>query len=528
MAATLINPRNTTTTTTTILYSTTALIIALCYTAINWWRLRRRCCSLPPGPSRVPIFGNLLSLHSELHTHFATLAKTHGPIFSLKLGNRLGIVITSPEIAKEVLRDHDDVFANRIIPAAAKVVEYITSNIVSSPNGPTLRMLRKVCVREMLGKASLDRVYWLRRREMRALVARLHGNVGESVDVGAEMFMMVMNVITSMMWGGVVEERGEVGREFREVVGEITEMLGKPNLSDFFPRLERFDLQGIQRKMKEKLVRLDGIFDRIIEERRNRKEGDQGDDDKDFLGFMLRMEEDEVAHGTSSTSSTTPPFTTKHIKALLMDMVVGGTETTSNTVEWAMAELMQKPKMMRRIQEELEQVVGKEDVVEESHIPKLTYLGAVIKEVLRLHPALPLLVPHSPSSSCTINGYNVPQGSQVFVNVWAIHRDPCVWEDPLEFMPERFLNMDDSSRWDFSGNDFRYFPFGSGRRICAGIPMAERMVGYALASLLHSFDWNLPEGTKLDLSERFGIVLKKAEPLVAVPTRRLPNLLLDS
>ncbi|KAJ0968523.1 hypothetical protein J5N97_025440 [Dioscorea zingiberensis] len=210
------------------------------------------------------------------------------------------------------------------------------------------------------------------------------------------------------------------------------------------------------------------------------------------------------------------------------DMVVGGTENTSNTVEWAMAELMQKPKMMRRIQEELEQVVGKENVVEESHIPKLTYLGAVIKEVLRLHPALPLLVPHSPSSSCTINGYNVPQGSQVFVNVWAIHRDPCIWEDPLEFIPERFLNMDDSSRWDFSGNDFRYFPFGSGRRICAGIPMAERIVGYALASLLHSFDWNLPEGTKLDLSERFGIVLKKAEPLVALPTPKLPNLLLDS
>ncbi|KAH7668543.1 Cytochrome P450 E-class group I protein, partial [Dioscorea alata] len=449
------------------------------------------------------------TLNPELHTHFATLAKTHGPIFAIKLGNRLAIVIGGVDMAKEVLRVQDDNFANRIIPAAAKTMEYIKSNIVSSPNGPTLRLLRKICVREMLGKASLDRM------------------AGEAVDVGAQMFLMVMNVITSMLWGGVVEgeeKRKEVRKEFREVVGDITEMLGKPNLSDFFPRLERFDVQGIQRKMKEKLVRLDGIFERIIEERK--KNGGDGCEDKDFLGFMLRMEKDGGADDNSK-SGTTTPFTINHVKALLMDMVFGGTETTSNTVEWAMAELIQKPEMMKKAQQELEQVVGKDNMVEESHLPKLTYLGSVIKEVLRLHPALPLLVPHCPSSTCTINGYTIPQGSQVFVNVWAIHRDPAIWENPLEFKPERFLGID-GSKWDFTGNDFRYFPFGSGRRICAGIPMAERIVGYALASLLHSFDWNLPEGTKLDLSERFGIVLKKATPLVAVPTPKLSREVLAS
>ncbi|KAH7668548.1 Cytochrome P450 E-class group I protein [Dioscorea alata] len=512
--------------TITILCTSVTLLIVLCYKTITRW-LRQRCLSLPPGPAGVPIFGNLLTLNPELHTHFATLAKTHGPIFTIKLGNRLAIVISGVDMAKEVLRLQDDNFANRIIPAAAKTMEYIKSNIVSSPNGPTLRLLRKICVREMLGKASLDRVYWLRRREMKSLLIHLEEMAGEAVDVGAQMFLMVMNVITSMLWGGVVEgeeKRKEVGKEFREVVGDITEMLGKPNLSDFYPRLERFDVQGIQRKMKEKLVRLDGIFERIIEERK--KNGGDGCEDKDFLGFMLRMEKHGGADDNSK-SGTTTPFTINHVKALLMDMVVGGTETTSNTVEWAMAELIQKPEMMKKAQQELEQVVGKDNMVEESHLPKLTYLGSVIKEVLRLHPALPLLVPHCPSSTCTINGYTIPQGSQVFVNVWAIHRDPAIWENPLEFKPERFLGID-GSKWDFTGNDFRYFPFGSGRRICAGIPMAERIVGYALASLLHSFDWNLPEGTKLDLSERFGIVLKKATPLVAVPTPKLSHEVLAS
>ena len=204
-------------------------------------------------------------------------------------------------------------------------------------------------------------------------------------------------------------------------------------------------------------------------------------------------------------------------------MVVGGTDTTSNTVEWAMAEMMQKPETIRRAQEELEQVVGRDNIVEESHIPKLRYLGLVMKEVLRLHPTLPLLVPHCPiNSSCTVGGYNIPQGSRVFVNVWAVHRDSSIWDDPKEFKPERFL--DTSRKWDYNGSDFTYFPFGSGRRICAGISMAERMTLFSLASLLHSFDWKIPQGTNLDLSEKFGIVLKKAKPLIAVPTPRLSNL----
>ena len=199
--------------------------------------------------------------------------------------------------------------------------------------------------------------------------------------------------------------------------------------------------------------------------------------------------------------------------------MVGGTDTSSNTIEFAMAEIMNKPEVMRKTQQELEAVVGKDNIVEESHIHKLPYLHAVMKETLRLHPALPLLVPHCPSETCTVGGYTIPKGSRIFVNVWAIQRDPSIWENPLNFDPERFLN----SKWDYSGNDFYYFPFGSGRRICAGTAMAERMVIYSLATLLHSFDWNLPQGEMLDITEKFGIVLKKKIPLVAVPTPRLSD-----
>ncbi|XP_068650576.1 cytochrome P450 71AU50-like [Aristolochia californica] len=482
------------------------------------WKHRRP--PLPPGPRGLPLLGNLPFLDPELHSGFAQLARIYGPILSIRLGTKLAVVVTSPSLAKEILRDHDIVFANRDVPASVLVLGYGGRDIVWTPYGPEWRMLRKVCVREMLGNASLDAVYGLRRREMRGTVADVYSKAGSRVTVGERAFFMIMNVITGMLWGGTLkaEERSSIGSKFRQVVGEITELLGKPDVSDLFPGLARFDVQRVQRRMKALFLKFDRLFDTIIYQKLKMDKGEveevEGEKERiDFLQFMLNLIKEEEDSKT--------PFTMDHLRALLMDMVVGGTDTASNTIEWAIAHMMDKLEVMKKVQDELERVVGRDNIVEESHISKLHYLDAVVKEVLRLHPALPLLVPHCPSQSCTIGGYTIPEGARVFLNVWAIHRDPSIWPNPSKFDPERFTQP--KAKWDYSGNDFHYFPFGSGRRICAGIAMAERMVMYALASLVHSFDWTLPPGEKLDLSEKFGIVLKKATPLVAVPTPRLSN-----
>ncbi|KAL8552613.1 hypothetical protein ACS0TY_001340 [Phlomoides rotata] len=470
--------------------------------------------NLPPGPKGLPLLGNLLSLDPQLHTHFTKLAKTYGPIYTLKLGKRTGIVISSPALAKQVLKDQDTTFANRDVPLAGLVGTYGGSDIVCNPYGPVWRMLRKVCVREMLSSTNLDSVYGLRRREFRRMVNYLYNKAGSPVNVGEQFFLTVLNVITSMMWGGTLkgEERAVLGAEFRQVVEDITTLLGMPNVSDFFPVLARFDIQGIVKKMEGLVKVFDGIFEAIIDQRlrMNEKDKDDHEESNDFLQILLRLIDDG---GDANT-----PFTMTHLKALLMNMVVAGTETTSNTVEYALAEMMNRPEILKKAQQELETVVGNDSIVEESHISKLPYLYSVMKEVLRLHSPLPLSVPHSPSATTDIGGYTVPKGACVFINVWAMHRDPTIWENPLEFCPDRFCD----GKWDYSGNDFNYFPFGSGRRMCAGIAMAERMFMYSLASLLHSFDWSLPPGETLDLSEKFsGIVLKKKTPLVAIPTPRL-------
>ncbi|KAG4943244.1 hypothetical protein JHK85_047890 [Glycine max] len=414
-------------------------------------------------------------------------------------------------MARAVLKENDTVFANRDVPAAGRAASYGGSDIVWTPYGPEWRMLRKVCVAKMLSHATLDTVYDLRREEVRKTVSYLHDRVGSAVNIGEQVFLTVINVITNMLWGGVVEgaERESMGAEFRELVAEMTQLLGKPNVSDFFPGLARFDLQGVEKQMNALVPRFDGIFERMIGERK--KVELEGAERMDFLQFLLKLKEEG---GDAKT-----PLTITHVKALLMDMVVGGTDTSSNTIEFAMAEMMHNPEIMKRVQEELEVVVGKDNTVEESHIHKLSYLQAVMKETLRLHPVLPLLVPHCPSETTIVGGYTIPKGSRVFVNVWAIHRDPSIWKKSLEFDPTRFLD----AKLDFSGNDFNYFPFGSGRRICAGIAMAEKTVLHFLATLVHLFDWTVPQGEKLEVSEKFGIVLKKKIPLVAIPTPRLSN-----
>ena len=205
----------------------------------------------------------------------------------------------------------------------------------------------------------------------------------------------------------------------------------------------------------------------------------------------------------------------------VQNLFLAGSETGSSTIEWAIAEAIRNPRIMKKAQAELENVIGKDRRVEESDIDRLPYLHAVVKETFRLHPAAPLLIPHRAESSCEVAGYVIPKDTQVLVNAWAIGRDPTIWSEPLEFKPERFMD----SELEYRGQNFELIPFGAGRRICPGLPLAHRMVHVVIASLLHSFNWSLPDGItpeNMDMTEKFGATLQSASPLIAVPSPRLP------
>ncbi|KAL3741416.1 hypothetical protein ACJRO7_016971 [Eucalyptus globulus] len=514
---------------------TTLLVIGIA--SLSFFCLFRRrkheTAPLPPGPQGMPFLGYLPFLGTELHWKFAELARTYGPIYKLWLGSKLYVVVNSPLLAKEIVRDQDMMFANRDPNIATTIGSYGGRDITFSSQGPYWRNLRKLFVRQMMSNASLDACYGLRRQEVRKALSDLYKKSGVPVDIGESALLILINVIMAMLWGGTLKrEKSEaVGVEFRKVVAKLMVLASSPNISDFFPALAWLDLQGVERDMK----RVHKWFDDFIQSaidcatkgrtnelfRQKDGESESNEQKKDFLQIFLDMEMD-------LEDNQSPMDKNEALKAILMDIVVGGTDTTSTMVEWVMAELLQNSDVMNKVVQELTGVVGEDKMVEENHLPKLKYLNAVIKEAFRLHPVLPLLVPRTPHASCVVGGYTIPKGSNIFLNMGYIQRDPKIWDKPLEFRPERFL--EDPGKYDLSGNNFTYMPFGSGRRVCAGLALAERMLPYVLASLLHSFEWELPQGVELDLMDKFGLVVKKMEPLVAIPRPRLsaPGLYMSS
>ena len=187
-----------------------------------------------------------------------------------------------------------------------------------------------------------------------------------------------------------------------------------------------------------------------------------------------------------------------------------------------MAELVRKSEVMKKLQDEVRGIASGKGMVREKELNKMVYLKAVVKEVLRLHPPAPLLLPRESMEDCQIQGYDIPKKTRVLINYWAIGRDPKYWEAPEEFHPERFLD----SPIDFKGNDFQFIPFGAGRRICPGLHFATSTVELALANLVHQFDWELPHGLtreEFDMAEAPGITIKKKQRLHLVATPSFPQ-----
>lgn len=213
------------------------------------------------------------------------------------------------------------------------------------------------------------------------------------------------------------------------------------------------------------------------------------------------------------------------MRSISQDLFNAGTDTASSTLEWILAELVRHPDILAAARRELDAAAGTGRLVAEKDLSKAPLLQAIVKETLRLHPPTPLSLPHLGAEACEVAGYHIPKGATLLVNVWAIGRDPAVWGDPLEFRPSRFLPGGEHAHIDVRGNNFEVIPFGAGRRICAGMSLAMRVIQLTAATLVHGFDWALPEGQsleKLDMEEAYGLTLQRAVPLKLCPIPRLP------
>ncbi|KAK6935243.1 Cytochrome P450 [Dillenia turbinata] len=317
------------------------LVSSLLWLLWIWNKLRKGKVHLPPGPRGLPIFGYLPFVGSELHHSFTQLAHSYGPIYKLWLGKKLCIVVSSPALVKEVTRDLDSTFANRAPSGASLATTYGGRDIAWAPYGPRWRILRKIFVSEMLSNKNLDDCYALRRDEVRKAIKNVYKKIGTSIEIGQLVFTTEINVVMNLLWGSTLdgEKIDGVGVEFRKVVSGIFDLLGKPNVSDFYPFLARFDLQGVEREVKRFIASIEKILDSVMDAHQMKKvagklDGAKNNETKDFLQFLLELKDQEDNAATLSMTE---------IKALVIDIVVGGTETTVASSEFVMAEVMKHP-----------------------------------------------------------------------------------------------------------------------------------------------------------------------------------------
>ncbi|XP_056161597.1 iridoid oxidase-like [Syzygium oleosum] len=479
---------------------------------------RQKRTNLPPQPPAWPVIGNILDLGTMPHQNLHSFRAEHGPVTWLKLGSVNTMVIQSARAAAELFKGHDLTFADRKCPHAFTALGYDQGSLAVGRYGGYWRVLRRLCSAELLMNKRVNEMAHLRQKCVDSMIMHIEEEMAvkqatteQGIDLSQFLFLLAFNVVGNMVLSrDLLDPKSKDGPEFFDAMNRFMEWAGKPNVADFMPVLKWWDPQGIKASMAKDMGRAMKIAEGFVKERLEERKTGEIRATNDFLDAVLDYEGDgkEGHHKISS----------QNVNIIVLEMFLAGSETTSSTIEWAMAELLRHPESMKKAKDEIDEVVGLNRKLEENDTEKMPFLQAVVKETLRLHPPLPLLLPRNALKDTNFMGFDIPKDAQVFVNAWGIGRDPDAWEDPLAFKPERFLG----SKIDYKGQNFELIPFGSGRRMCVGLSLAHRVLHLGLATLLHHFDWELGSGltpATLDMSERVGITLRKLHPLKVIPKK---------
>ncbi|CAN1852505.1 Cytochrome P450 71D11 (Fragment) [Linum perenne] len=504
---------------TTLLISILALIL---FTILIKSKPRSPNPPPPPGPWKFPIIGHIHHLAGTTlpHHRLRDLSQTHGPVMLLRLGEISHVIISSADAAKQIFKTHDAVFSQRPFNLAAKIITYDRSDLAHAAYGDFWRHIRKLCTTELLSPKRVGSFRPIREEEGMNFVRRIAASAGSTVNLSRMVFLLTYGVTSRIAFGKGCKVQDD---EYVPAVEEIMAAAVGFGVADLFP-----SVTWLQRMsgMKAKLERLHGVQDKLLEsiiaehrgrrtEEKNRGIENRGIETEDLVDALLNLQRD---NGDNQIGFS---LTNDNIKAVIGDVFIAGSETSSTTIEWAISELIKNPTAMKKAQNEVRTVFGKKGRVDEGGLHELSYLKLVIKETLRLHTPAPLLVPRESREECEVGGYQIPAKATILVNAWAIARDPGTWDEPEVFRPERFLD----GMIDYKGTNFEYLPFGAGRRMCPGITFGIANTELPLANLLFYFDWKLPGDRRmesLDMEESFGVTVKRKHDLEVVPVVRYP------
>ncbi|XP_020266929.1 cytochrome P450 93A3-like [Asparagus officinalis] len=502
-------------------YLVLSLLSCLCLWLISLitlhWR-RTRNVHLPPSPMAIPIIGHLHLLGLIPHQALHKLSLCYGPLISIRLGSHLCVVASSPETAKEFLKTHELSFSDKPPSKVASYLTYGSADFAFAPYSSYWRYMKKLTMTQLLGGQTLEQLLPVRRQEIIRLMKKLFeiSEKGEDINMSAELSKLTNNVICRMAMSRTCTKNDFEAEEARKIVEEMTELAGKFNLADFVGFCKNLDFQGFDKRLEDLLKRFDKMMEGIMKEKQEERQKERDTSQeiaKDLLDIMLDIASDDDAE---------MKLTRENIKAFIQNVFVGGTDTSATTIVWALAELINQPTILWKARDEINTVVGMNRLVKESDIPNLPYLQAVVKETLRLHPAIPMIIRES-NEHCKINGYDIPAKTRLLVNVWAIGRDPNHWSKPLDFKPERFIEI--GKGLDVRGQHFHLLPFGSGRRGCPGTTLALQVTQPMLAAMIQCFDWKVNNGHGMvDMTEGPGFTLPRAKPLICRPVAILSQM----
>ncbi|KAL2320167.1 hypothetical protein Fmac_029136 [Flemingia macrophylla] len=469
----------------------------------------------PPGPRGLAIIGNLHQLRSsKLNFQLWQFSKTYGPLFSLQLGFKSAIVVSSPKLAKELLKDHDLDVCTRPLTLGRLKLSYNASELLFAPYGHHWRELRKICVVHFFSSKRVSTFSHVRKTEVKQMIEVIsrHACSSKTTNLSEVVMSVSSAIICRVAFGRKYDEEGAERSRFHGLLNESQAMLVSFFVSDYNPVFGWVDkLTGMLARLENTFQGLDAFFQQVIDDHVDPDMMKPNEEkNKDIVDVLLQLRN----QGCFSID-----LTDDQIKAIVFDILVAATDTTAATSVWVMTGLMKNPRVMTKAQEEIKNMCGNKEFIEEDDVEKLVYLKAVIKETLRFYAPTPVL-PREAIRSFTIDGYEVKPKTIVYVNGWAIQRDPEVWKDPEEFYPERFLN----NEIDFKGQHFELLPFGAGRRICPGISMGVATVELVTANLLNSFQWEMPVGLKpehIDSEGLPGLTRHKKNHLCLVAKKRV-------
>ncbi|XP_022746679.1 phenylalanine N-monooxygenase-like [Durio zibethinus] len=486
---------------------------------------------LPPGPTPWPVIGNLPELWKNKPAFrwiLGLMKQLDTDIACIRLGNIHVIPVTSPEIAQEFLKKQDAVFASRPITMATDYASRGFLSIVFVPWGDQWKKMRKLVVSNIISPQRLSWLLHKRNQEANNLVRFIYNQcINNEADISNASVINLRlatrqytgNVIRRMMFNkryfGKGKEDGGPGHEEEEHVESLFTVLMHIYsfiLSDYVPWLRALDLDGHEKIVTKALRIVNSYHDPIIDERVQQWREGKKKEPEDLLDAFI----------SAKDSNGKPAFSVEEIKAQCTELMFAIVDNPANAAEWAMAEMLNKPEILQKACQEIDSVVGNERWVQEADIPKLNYIKACAREAFRLHPIAPFNVPHVSIADATVAGYFIPKGSHVLLSRAGLGRNPKVWDEPLEFKPERHLKDGLSDKVDLTEPELRFISFSTGRRGCIGVALGTQMTAMLFARLIQGFKWNVPPNeSKIDLSESEDDLFL-AKPLHALAKPRLP------